>query len=233
MGWRRTAHAATAEQLGAETVFTDTDQVPTNSYDLVFDTAGVADQLGRALTTSGQYAWVTDDPAPDLPTQSTHRSTRTGTCSAAWSTRSMRVGSGCRSPPITRSLRFGRPTNGLRRVDWEANLSSSSEALARPSGALAGARSGPADGPWYGLENKVAVVTGSSRGIGRAIVSRLAQAGALVVVHWAHDHAAAEAVVTAINGDGGRVLGAHGLHHSSRPSHAAPRYSPTSSRHCQ
>ncbi|PZD73383.1 Glucose 1-dehydrogenase 2 [Acaryochloris thomasi RCC1774] len=36
------------------------------------------------------------------------------------------------------------------------------------------------------LEGKVAIVTGSSKGIGRAIATQLSQDGAAVVINYAH-----------------------------------------------
>ncbi|MBX7251472.1 MAG: 3-oxoacyl-[acyl-carrier-protein] reductase [Candidatus Promineofilum sp.] len=56
------------------------------------------------------------------------------------------------------------------------------------------------------LEGKVAVVTGASRGIGRAIAETLAAEGASVVVNYQSNAAAAEAVVAGIRERGGQAL---------------------------
>jgi bifunctional oxygenase/reductase len=56
------------------------------------------------------------------------------------------------------------------------------------------------------LTGKTALVTGSSRGIGRATAVRLAREGALVVVHYATNEAAANKTVAEIEGDGGRAF---------------------------
>ena len=56
------------------------------------------------------------------------------------------------------------------------------------------------------LSGKFAIVTGSSRGIGRAIAERLAADGAAVVVNYVHGEQAAQEVVNAILGRGGQAV---------------------------
>ncbi|WP_159994676.1 SDR family oxidoreductase [Roseomonas sp. 18066] len=56
------------------------------------------------------------------------------------------------------------------------------------------------------LQGRVALVTGASRGIGRAIALRLAAGGARVVVHYARAEAEAAAVVAQIAAEGGEAF---------------------------
>jgi 3-oxoacyl-[acyl-carrier protein] reductase len=55
------------------------------------------------------------------------------------------------------------------------------------------------------LDGKAALVTGASRGIGRAIAIALAQAGAQVVVHYSSNEKEADAVVAEIRKGGGKA----------------------------
>jgi 3-oxoacyl-[acyl-carrier protein] reductase len=62
-----------------------------------------------------------------------------------------------------------------------------------------------ADRASHSLENRVALVTGGSRGIGRAVALELARNGAAVIVNYNHSADAAEEVVRVIAGEGGRA----------------------------
>ncbi len=60
------------------------------------------------------------------------------------------------------------------------------------------------------LSGRVAIVTGGSRGIGRAIAERLAGSGAAVVVNYRGNAAAAEATVATITAAGGTAIAIQG-----------------------
>ena len=56
------------------------------------------------------------------------------------------------------------------------------------------------------LDEQVAIVTGASRGIGRAVAKELAEHGAAVVVNYFQSQEPAEALVTEITGGGGKAI---------------------------
>src|SRR5580692_7667726 len=55
------------------------------------------------------------------------------------------------------------------------------------------------------LQNKTALVTGASRGIGRATAAALAEAGARVLIHYGRSKREAESIVAEIKTKGGRA----------------------------
>jgi 3-oxoacyl-[acyl-carrier protein] reductase len=59
--------------------------------------------------------------------------------------------------------------------------------------------------PMTSLSNKTALVTGASRGIGRATAQALANAGARVIIHYGRAAAEADALVAEIRATGGRA----------------------------
>ncbi|TRD00884.1 SDR family oxidoreductase [Mesorhizobium sp. WSM4303] len=59
----------------------------------------------------------------------------------------------------------------------------------------------------HSLQGKTAIVTGSSRGIGRAIAEGLAANGAAVAVNYVNNRKAADEVVATIVGKGGKAVG--------------------------
>src|SRR6201996_5993840 len=56
------------------------------------------------------------------------------------------------------------------------------------------------------LKNKVALITGSARGLGKAIAERYAAMGADIVINYSRDKASADEVVSNIKAMGARVI---------------------------
>src|SRR4051794_8234684 len=75
----------------------------------------------------------------------------------------------------------------------------------------------------FGLAGRTALVTGGSRGIGRAACLGLAQAGAAVAVHYGSDAAAAAAVGGEIEAGGGRAGPARARPPKARAAPPRPR----------
>ncbi|KAG2645610.1 hypothetical protein PVAP13_2KG434500 [Panicum virgatum] len=96
----------------------------------------------------------------------------------------------------------GRPQQPLARP---ANLSSSAVAV-RTSNRIRAANAATMDGWAARLEAPVAVVTGASRGIGRAIAVALGKAGCKVVVNYAKSGMEAEEVCREIEESGGTAF---------------------------
>ena len=57
--------------------------------------------------------------------------------------------------------------------------------------------------PRYATGNKIALITGSSRGIGRCVAMKLAEAGIFVYINYRQQEAAAEQTLAAIKKGGG------------------------------
>jgi len=66
------------------------------------------------------------------------------------------------------------------------------------------------EGSMSKLSDKVAVVTGASKGIGAEIARELAAAGAAVVVNYATSRDGADKVVAEITGSGGKAIAIQG-----------------------
>ena len=56
------------------------------------------------------------------------------------------------------------------------------------------------------LNNKIVLITGASKGIGRAVASGVASEGAHVILHYCHDRKGAESVAKEIRALGRKAM---------------------------
>ena len=78
------------------------------------------------------------------------------------------------------------------------------------------------------LNGKVAVVTGASRGIGRAVAIRLAKEGAIVIINYNGSKERAEAVKSEIETAGGRARSGSAMCQTTAPVKRCSKRSPLS-----
>ncbi|MGW5734171.1 MULTISPECIES: SDR family oxidoreductase [Streptomyces] len=101
----------------------------------------------------------------------------------------------------------GPRTDGLRTaLERWFGLTRAAAAAGTTAGASAGTSADHGRNSMSRLEGKTALVTGSSRGMGRATALRLARDGALVAVHYTSSKEAAEETVATIEKEGGRAF---------------------------
>src|SRR3989442_3941639 len=94
----------------------------------------------------------------------------------------------------------------IRWINIPSALSACSKASPRRSRRQSSYRSSFKGDPMSKLNEKVALITGGSRGIGAAIATRLAADGASVAITYAKEASAASAVVKAIELSGGTAV---------------------------
>ncbi|MCC6171112.1 MAG: glucose 1-dehydrogenase [Gammaproteobacteria bacterium] len=87
-----------------------------------------------------------------------------------------------------------------------ASASAATRGLAAAASSAAPVPAAPAPASSARFAGKVAIVTGSSRGIGRAIGETLARGGATVVVNYSRSATAAQEAVDAIEAQGGKAI---------------------------
>lgn len=106
------------------------------------------------------------------------------------------------APPATASPAPGRSTTEARTTAVPATAIRAAAARASVTETPKNWRTDMAQ-----LTDRTALVTGASRGMGRATALRLAAEGALVAVHYTNSEDAAAEVVETIEKDGGRAFG--------------------------